>query len=98
MVPLPVPVILERDADLPVHRLKKVADLRITVYLHPLCEQRMAVRVRRIMLRTVIFFDNGIGTEVKEQPHIFCRKISAKDLRELIVVYDLPYDDPRPYP
>ena len=90
------PCILESRACLCIHPLKEIADFRVTVNSHPFREQRMAESISRIVLGTVVLFNNGVGSQVKEQAGIFCRQVSSKNLRQFIIVHDLPDHDPGP--
>ena len=50
--------------------------------------------IARIMLRPVIFFNNGICRQIQKQAYILSRKIPPKNLRQSIVIRNLPDHNP----
>lgn len=52
--------------------------------------------IARIMLCPVILFNNGIRCQVQKQANFFCRKIPSKNLRQAIVIRNLPDHNPGP--
>ena len=58
----------------------------------------MIIRIIRIILRRIIFCDDGIGCQIKKQTTVLYTEILRQDIRQSIAFHDLSNDHKGSYP
>ena len=92
MIPLFIPVIEKAYCLLPVDRFQKATDCYITVNSHLVREQWMTEGEIRIILASIVFINNEIGNQIKEQAAILL-EMFLQHLRNVVLVQHFLNDD-----
>ena len=59
-------------------------------FIQELCQQRMIVRIHRIVLSGIILTDDGVCTKIQKQSAVLDSKIFCEHLRKTVFLHDLP--------